>query len=333
MSTATPTPLSHLSIAIVGVGRIGSAFAYQLARAGHQLTVVARPGSARLAQLQRDGGIVLTTGERVVVTVTDHLDEQTPYDLVIVTTNAHQVEDLIPTLRRSKARKLQFMFATIEAARIKAEVGPERTTFGFAGVLAMLDDKGHLELSVPKNNPKAIHGHQRWVELFQAAGMPSQLEPEMERRLRFSSPLTMAMEGVAIAGMQHKRGATWAEAKTGARALRAAYAILSGGSDSPYPRSVAWISRAPRWVQTFMLWGASRSRFRDAIGTSQSECGGLIELLTAEGRRRGVPTATLNALHALLPRPGRIRTSTDQAPPQTDAIRARASSIRADRPA
>jgi predicted dinucleotide-binding enzyme len=41
MSSSTPS----LSIAIIGVGRIGSSFAYQLAGAGHDVIVVARPGS------------------------------------------------------------------------------------------------------------------------------------------------------------------------------------------------------------------------------------------------------------------------------------------------
>jgi 2-dehydropantoate 2-reductase len=42
-----PRSASPLHIAIVGAGRIGSAFAFQLARTGnHDVTVVARPGSA-----------------------------------------------------------------------------------------------------------------------------------------------------------------------------------------------------------------------------------------------------------------------------------------------
>jgi 2-dehydropantoate 2-reductase len=44
------TRTSPLSVAVVGMGRIGSAFAYQLARAGHNITVVARPNSARQQQ-------------------------------------------------------------------------------------------------------------------------------------------------------------------------------------------------------------------------------------------------------------------------------------------
>jgi len=48
-----------LRIAIVGGGSIGSAFAFQLARVGgHDVTVVVRPDSNRIRQLQRDNGIV-----------------------------------------------------------------------------------------------------------------------------------------------------------------------------------------------------------------------------------------------------------------------------------
>jgi 2-dehydropantoate 2-reductase len=93
MSTMTTTPIVPLSIAIIGAGRIGSSFAYQLAQASHQVTVVARPGSIRLAQLQRDGGIVTTTGERANVTVADRLNEEMAYDVVFVTVNAHQVAE------------------------------------------------------------------------------------------------------------------------------------------------------------------------------------------------------------------------------------------------
>lgn len=45
-----------MHIAIVGPGDIGSTFAFQLAQAGHDVTVVAR--RARLAQLRRDGAVV-----------------------------------------------------------------------------------------------------------------------------------------------------------------------------------------------------------------------------------------------------------------------------------
>ena len=41
--------------------------------------------------------------------VLDALDEETPYDLVIVTLLAHQADAVLPALRRSAAACVQFM--------------------------------------------------------------------------------------------------------------------------------------------------------------------------------------------------------------------------------
>jgi 2-dehydropantoate 2-reductase len=293
------TPASSLSIAVIGAGRIGSAFAYQLRRAGHEVSVVARPDSRRLAQLRRDGGIVLTTGERVGVTVADHLDEQAPFDLVIVTTLAHQVDAVLPVLQRSQATCVHFMFVTPEAERLRSALGTGRATFGMAAVLATLHEDGKLGLTVPKN--KAMQGDPRWVDLFEAAGMPSALEEDMGRWLRSQTPLTIAMEGVAVAGMRHKRGATWAEAKTGARTLRAGFSILRALGETPYPNSKDRMSRAPLPMLTLILWGVSRSRFRETVGNSAEECRGLIDLLTAEGGRQPALRTAADAVLTLRP--------------------------------
>ncbi|MCI9867351.1 hypothetical protein RHIZ_15460 [Rhizobium skierniewicense] len=66
-------------MAVIGVGGIGSTFAFHLARAGgHEVTVIARPGSARLGRLLTDTGIISITGEHAAVGVTDALDEAVP---------------------------------------------------------------------------------------------------------------------------------------------------------------------------------------------------------------------------------------------------------------
>jgi 2-dehydropantoate 2-reductase len=297
MSSAAAS--SVLSIAVIGAGRIGTAFAYQLRRAGHNVTVIARPGSARLAQLERDGGIVLTTGERASMTVADHLDEEAPFDLVIVTVLAHQAGPLLPALQRSRARCVHFMFVTPEAERLRSAVGARRATFGMAAVLATLDDDGKLGLTIPKT--KAMQGDQRWVDLFSAAGMPSKLEKDMARWLRSQTPLTIAMESVAGTGMRHSRGATWAEARVGAKGLRAGFSILRGLGETPYPGSKNQISRAPRFVLTFILRAVSRSRFRETVGNSSQEVQGLIDLLTAEAAGKPVLRKEVEAVLALRP--------------------------------
>src|SRR5437764_563325 len=106
-----PSMISPLRIAVLGAGRIGSAFAFRLVRiGGHDVTVIARPDSVRLAQLERDQAIVDLKGERAAVRVASKLDEETPYDLIIVTVLAHQSYPLLPALRRSAASCIQFMF-------------------------------------------------------------------------------------------------------------------------------------------------------------------------------------------------------------------------------
>jgi 2-dehydropantoate 2-reductase len=85
---------------------------------------------------------------------------------------------VLPGLRSSTAKAIQFMFITPEAARLRAAAGTDRTTFGFVGVLAVLRGDGRLDLQIPKRNPKALHGDQRWADLFEAAGMPSKFEPQ-----------------------------------------------------------------------------------------------------------------------------------------------------------
>jgi 2-dehydropantoate 2-reductase len=293
------TPSSPFSIAIIGVGRICSAYAYQLAGAGHDVTVIARPGSRRLAQLHRDHGIVLTTGERTCVSVADHLDEHEPFDLVIVTTLAHQVDAVLPALQRSHAQCVHFMFVTPEAERLKTAVGARRATFGMAGVLATIDSDGKLDLKIGRTN--SMQGDQRWVDLFQAAGMPSKLEADMGRWLRSQTPLTIAMESVAITGMQHTRGASWAEAKVGAQGLRAGFSILRELGETPYPASKDRISKAPRTMITFILRAVSRGKYRETVGNSSEECRGLIDLLAAEAEQQPVLLKHLDALLALRP--------------------------------
>ena len=286
------TTQARRRVAIMGVFRIGSAFAFQLAQAGHDVTVIARPDSRRLTQLSRDRGIVLTSGEHAEVTVAGRLDEDAPYDLVIVALLAHQIDSLLPALKRSQAGCVHLMFVTPEADRLRSAIGADRVTFGLGALLATLDDEGRLGLTIPKT--RAPQGDQRWVDLFQEAGMPAKLEKDMGRWLRYQTPLTIAMESVALTGMQHRRGATWAEARTGARGLRAGFSIFREAGETPYPASKKRLGGAPLSLLTFILWGVSRSRFRETVGNSAEECRGLADLLAAEGG-----PATLTAVSAV----------------------------------
>src|SRR5215469_8561690 len=169
MQNSARAATSPLSIAIIGAGKIGSTFACQLARAGHNVTVIARPDSLRLQQLQRDQGIILKTGERAEVRVADKLNEEAAYNLVVVTTPAHQVDAVLPALQRSRAQWVQFMFLTFEPERLRDALGSHRCSFGMPAVMAMTDSEGRLKPTII-SSMKTKHGDQRWAELFSSAG-------------------------------------------------------------------------------------------------------------------------------------------------------------------
>ncbi len=278
-----PAPSPPLRIAVLGAGKIGSTFASQLARiGGHDVTVIARPGSARLQQLERDSAIIDVKGERSNVRVTSMLDEQMPYDLVIVTLLAHQTEALLPALQRSAAKCIQFMFNTFHPERLQDAIGIERCSFGMPFVQAVLDGNGRLKATIGAAGQKTIMSRQRWVDAFNAAGLPAVLEPDMPLWLRCHVPLCVAFESVSVAGERRGGGASWGEAMVVARGVRASFTLIKNLGHPLYPTSKRRIAGSPIRVVAAALWSMSRIRsFRQLLATGESECRALIEALVA----------------------------------------------------
>ena len=272
-----------LRIAVLGVGKIGSAFAFQLVRTGgHDVTVIARQDSVRLAQLERDQAIVDIKGERASVRVASRLDEETPYDLLIVTLLAHQTDPLLPALQRSAANCIQFMFNTFQPERLQAAIGPGRCAFGMPFVQATLAGDGRLKVAIGAAGQKTIMSQQRWVDVFNAAGLPSGLEPQMPLWLRCHVPLCVAFESVSVAGERRGGGASWGEALVLARGVQASFALIRLLGYDIYPQAKKRIDRSPIWAVAMMLWFMSRIRsFRELLATGRPECCALVDTMVS----------------------------------------------------
>ena len=295
---------SPLSIAIIGLGGIGSTFAYQLSRAGHDVTVIARPGSKRLQQLQRDNGIVHQNGDRVEVRVLDMLDEQRVYDLLVVTTLAYQVEAILPALQRSKARCIHFMFNTFNPEHLRDAIGENRSTFGMPFVMGMLDKEGKLNSTIDPNR-KTLHSDQRWVDLFLAAGISSSLETNMPLWLRCHVPMCIAMESISIAGQRRGSGASWVESMTVARGLHGGFAIIKGLGYRLYPSPKLILYFSPRVVIACILWTVSRIKsFRELLATGVIECRSLVDVIIAAATeaKQTIPAGSVSDVLAMRPK-------------------------------
>jgi len=300
--TVMPASSSPLRIAVLGAGKIGSTFASQLARiGGHEVTVVARPGSVRLRQLERDGAIVDVKGERASVRVSGVLDEHTPYDLVIVTLLAHQADALLPGLQRSAAGCIQFMFNTFHPERLQEAIGGERCSFGMPFVQATLDGEGRLRATIGAGGQRTIMGQQRWVDVFNAAGLPAALERDMPLWLRCHVPLCVAFESVSVAGERRGGGASWGEALALARGLHASFTLIRGLGYRIYPKSKRRIDGSPAWAVAATLWSMSRIRlFRELLATGKAECRALVDVMVAAAPL-AKPPAIVSGIQAMKP--------------------------------
>lgn len=276
-----------LRVAVLGMGGIGSAFAFELSRTGHhEVTAIARPESVRLEQLQSSSGIVSIKNERAEVHITGRLDEEIPYDLVIVTLLAHQVDAVLPALQRSAAKCVLFMFNNFEPERLRDALGAERCSFGMLFVQASLDQEGKLDAKIGAAGQKTKIDNPQWVDVFVAAGLPAVLEPEMLLWLRCHVPLCVAFESVSVAGVRRGGGASWGEALVLARGMQEGFKLIQRLGYRLYPQEKSALNASPVGVVASMLWTMSRiPSFRELLATGAGECRALVDVLvTAAGR-------------------------------------------------
>lgn len=285
-----------MKIAIVGPGAIGSTFAFHLARAGHEVTVVAR--GARLAQLEKEHAIVTTDDRRAPVEVSAALDATTPWDLVLVTVLESQVDAVLPALQRSAAKQVMFMFNTFAPLdRLRDAVGANRFVFGFPAILAELKD-GRLEARVV---PRALSALQitivtdrAWAETFSKAGIATDTQAEMHSWLRTHAALVVPV--MIVADRAHKRGSglSWNEAREIASAMAEGLALVRSLGNPLTPSNLAVLGKMPAPLTTLGLWLLSRNPSIAALGAKgPGEARTLIDAMVAAAPNRSAVLQSL----------------------------------------
>ena len=174
-------------------------------------------------------------------------------------------------------------------------------TFGMPFVQANFDQNGKLKATIGAAGQKTLLGQQRWVDVFNAAGLPAVLELDMPLWLRCHAPLCVAFESISVAGQRRGGGASWSEAMVMASGMHECFALIKGLGYRLHPRGKARLNACPFWVLAAMLWSISRIRsFRELLATGKNECCALVDTMTAAARQ-AAPTIDARNILAMKP--------------------------------
>lgn len=269
-----------MHIAIVGAGRIGSAFAFHLARAGHEVTLVAR--GTRLDELRATGKIVSVDGREAAVRAASALDPSTSFDLVLITVLAHQADALLPELRASAAKAVMFMFNTFEPVeRLRDAVGATRFVSAFPNMTSFFVE-GRLKSVVDGPGMVTTLSSTPWAEVFRKAGLPTEVVPDMTAFLRSHVAFVVPMFLAALWTWERDTELTWAEAKALAEAMREGFEVVRALGHPLRPAMLGVVAKAPVWLLTLVLWAFSRTAAVKDLGAfGPGETRALIDAMAA----------------------------------------------------
>lgn len=168
-------------------------------------------------------------------------------------------------------------------------------------VQATVDAGGNLKAKVGASGQKTKMNYPHWVDLFNAAGMPAVMEPNMLLWPRCHTPLCIAFESVSVVGDRRGGGASWAESMALARGLQESLSHILRLGYRLYPSGKVLLHASPVWVLAGMLIGVSRIKsFRELLATGAGECLALVEVLVAASLQAD-PAASTDNIQAMRP--------------------------------
>jgi 2-dehydropantoate 2-reductase len=200
---ADPFPPSAIrSVLVYGAGVLGSLYAGKLAQAGYAVTLLAR--GQRLAEL-RERGLVLVNEasgqvETIAVPLTERLDAQDAYDLVLVVMRRNQVDAVLPVLAaNAHTPNVLFMLNNAAGPAVFTDaVSTERVLLGFPGAGGQrVNGAVHYQVTASALQATTIgEVDGRWtarlgeiLQMFEAAGFPAAACDNMDAWLKTHAAL------------------------------------------------------------------------------------------------------------------------------------------------
>ena len=300
-----------MKIAILGSGAVGGYYGARLARAGQQVTFIAR--GAHLAAI-RERGLTIQSplGDFVArAAAEDRTDRVGPVDAVIVAVKAYDNATALPLLRPLIGEHtivLTLQNGVDSAADVAAIAGEHRTIGGTTYVATALESPGVIVQT----------GTHRRVVFGEVYGELPRLSDRVERLQTVMRDADIQAEAVAdgrvpiwekfilLAALAGFAGASrlpigplWADAYTRARFLDACREIEAVARAEGVPVAADVVDRIPAYAES--IPGSMRaSLLIDLSQGKRIEVEALQGSVVRRGERAGVPTPVMATLYAVL---------------------------------
>lgn len=144
-------------VIVIGAGVVGQTYAGLLARAGHDVSIVAR---GRRADRLRTSGIVLNRGGRVsqsACRVIDALDGSESADVLLVAVRGDQLRSVQTEVAASTASIVACLSNPLGYREtFEQQVGAQRTVFAFSGIGGLIAEDGSVHYHRVRQQPTVV---------------------------------------------------------------------------------------------------------------------------------------------------------------------------------
>jgi 2-dehydropantoate 2-reductase len=300
-----------MKILVIGAGGVGGYFGAVLAKAGNEVTFLAR--GRHLTAIETSGlKITSPNGDFVLdhVTAVESLENMGPVDVILLAVKAWQVSDSARALNRMRANK--FIIIPLQNGvesydEVSAIVGPERTLGGTCKIISYIESPGHIvhlgiepEITFGEWDNKRSSRVDEFAACLRHAGIkydvPANFQLELWKKFMFLASyagvgsVTRAPIGRMRAIPESRK--LIADAMSEIVMLAHAYEI---------PLSESLVERSLALIDT-MQFEATSSMQRDVIDGKPSELHYLSGAVVRLAAQKGISVPTHNFMYsALLP--------------------------------
>jgi ketopantoate reductase len=239
-----------LRIVILGAGVQGTVFAVRLTMAGHQVTLVSRPG--RAAELRREGATIQDAETLLIRTevlpVLERLPPDFAADMCLVTVHRDQIEAVLPDLAEAIAIPQLVLLGNHanHTDHLLTVLGRSRTVLAFPGIAGYREGGIIRYLDIPQQHTVVEERAPEVGSLFRDAGFRVDSVRDMDAWLQ-----RHAVFIAAIAGALYENGCDASRLAQNTETVRRFVVAVREGWAAQDRKGVG---AAPSALRTMMCW-------------------------------------------------------------------------------